>query len=128
MSERETDSDRQSVLSTTLPDGVSYINQRGDKVADGDWECPNCGDDGELMYRPGSKDTCANCFWVVGSQNNDYVLPDWPLKYRHGQQLLAERGDNWYGTPGDVGTRLRKHFDSPEEAGQAWKEMIGNGE
>lgn len=108
---------------TTTTDGVEYVDRRGIRVADTHWTCPNCGIDGELMYRPGSKDTCATCFWVIDGQNNDYVLPDWPLKYRQAQRLLAGNGLSWGGTPGNVGTELRKLYDSPEEAAAELREL-----
>lgn len=106
-------------------DDMDYVDERGIRIFDRDWECPNCGDGGELMFRPGSKNTCATCFWVIGGQYNDHVLADWPLKYRDAQRLLAELGDDWHGTPGTVGTNLRKHFDRPEEAEAAFREMMG---
>lgn len=106
-------------------DDMDYVDDRGIRIFDEDWTCPNCGDDGKLMFRPGSKNTCAECFWVINGRNNDYVLSDWPLKYRQAQQLLAEMGDDWHGTPGTVGTNLRKHFDRPEEAESAWREKNG---
>jgi len=106
-------------------DDMDYVDDRGIRVFDEDWTCPNCGDDGKMMFRPGSKNTCTECFWVLNGRNNDYVLDDWPLKYRDAQRLLAELGDDWHGTPGTVSTRLRNHFDSPEEAEQAFREMTG---
>ena len=105
-------------------DDMDYVDERGIRIFDQDWTCPNCADDGELMFRPGSKNTCATCFWVINGRNNDYVLPDWPLKYRDAQRLLADLGDDWHGTPGTVGTRLRRHFDRPEDAEVAFREMI----
>lgn len=99
----------------TSADPYEYEDDRGIRIADEDWECPNCGEHGRLMWRPGSKNTCATCFWVRDGQYNDYVLPDWPLDYREAQQLLAYIGEQWYGTPGDIGTRLRAHFDSRGE-------------
>lgn len=102
---------------------MDYTDTRGIRIFDRDWTCPNCGPDGELMFRPGSKNTCATCFWVINGRNNDYVLDDWPLKYRHAQRLLAEQGDDWHGSPGDVATRLRDHFDRPEEAEQAFRQL-----
>ena len=107
-------------------DDIEYVDERGIRIFKSNWECPNCGDEGELMYRPGSKSTCAKCFWVVNGQYNDFVLADWPLKYRDAQHLLAELGDDWYGTPGDIGTRLRKHFDRPEEAAAKMQELKKN--
>jgi hypothetical protein len=106
---------------------MDYVDERGIRVFDEDWTCPNCGDDGKMMFRPGSKNTCTECFWVLNGRKNDYVLEDWPLKYRHAQQLLAELGDDWHGTPGSVATNLRKHFDHPEEAEQAFRQF-NNGE
>jgi hypothetical protein len=107
-------------------DDMEYVDDRGIRIFDESWTCPNCGDDGKLMFRPGSKNTCTECFWVLNGRYNDYVLDDWPLKYRHAQALLAERGDNWHGTPGSVSTALRKYFDRPEEADQAWREHTQN--
>ena len=105
-------------------DDMDYVDERGIRIFDRHWTCPNCGDDGELMFRPGSMNTCATCFWVIGGQNNEYVLKDWPLKYRDAQRLLADLGDSWHGTPGSVGTALRKHFDRPEEAEAAFKNLL----
>lgn len=85
-------------------------------VLDADWSCPNCGDRGQLMDRPGSKDTCANCFWVVGGRYNDHRLRDFDLTFRQAQRLLHALGEPWHGTPGDLGTRLRGVFDSPMAA------------
>lgn len=107
-------------------DDMDYVDERGIRVFDRDWTCPNCGDDGELMFRPGSKNTCTRCFWVINGQYNDYVLSDWPLKYRDAQRILAELGDDWHGTPGTVGTLLRKHFDSKAEAERAVVEMFNS--
>ncbi len=103
----------------TSADEYEYIDERNIKIADADWNCPECGDAGELMHRPGSKNTCATCFWVRNGRHNDLVLDDWPLKYRQAQRLLAAMGDKWHGTPGDVASRLWKHFDRPEEAATA---------
>jgi len=105
-------------------DDMDYTDERGIRVFNEDWTCPNCGDDGKMMFRPGSKNTCTECFWVLNGRNNDYVLDDWPLKYRHAQMLLAERGDDWHGTPGTVAANLRKYFDRPEEAEQAFRELM----
>lgn len=107
-------------------DGIEYIDDRGIRVFDEDWTCPNCGDAGKLMFRPGSKNTCTECFWVVNGQYNDYVLDHWGLKYRHAQALLANRGDDWSGTPGSVATLLRQHFDRTEQAQQAWRDYSRN--
>lgn len=106
-------------------DDMDYTDDRGIRIFDRHWTCPNCGDAGELMFRPGSKNTCATCFWVIGGRYNDHVLEDWPLKYRDAQRLLAELGDDWYGTPGDVANRLWKHFDKPEEAEARFRKMNG---
>ena len=76
--------------------------------------CPNCG--AEFMDRPGNLPTCSQCFWVVDGENNDYVLPDWGIKYRHAQMLLDALGEDWHGTPGTVGTRLYEVFDDPDKA------------
>lgn len=105
-------------------DDMEYVDERGIRVFDSSWTCPNCGDDGKMMYRPGSLNTCTECFWVVNGQYNDFVLDDWPLKYRQAQQLLAEYGDDWHGTPGSVSTALRKHFDNPHEAEMAYRENL----
>lgn len=105
-------------------DDMEFTDERGIRIFDSDWTCPNCGDDGKLMFRPGSKNTCATCFWVINGRYNDHVLDDWPLKYRAAQRILAERGDKWHGTPGSVSTCLRKHFDRPEEAEQAYRELL----
>lgn len=77
------------------------------EVEDPEWECPNCGDDGALMHRPGSKDTCATCFWVVGGNHNDRTLADFDVTFRQAQRLLYTFDYEWWGTPGDLGTRLR---------------------
>jgi hypothetical protein len=97
-------------------DDIEYVDRRGISIFKSDWDCPNCGDDGELMYRPGSKSTCAKCFWVVNGSYNDHVLRDWPLTFRDAQKLLADREMDWHGTPGDVANRLHGLFDRPEEA------------
>lgn len=102
-------------------DDMDYVDGRRIRIFDCHWTCPNCGDDGELMFRPGSLNTCAMCFWVIDGQYNDYVLSDWPLRYRDAQRLLADLGDDWHETPGTMGTLLRKHFDRPEEAEAAFK-------
>lgn len=104
-------------------DKYEYVDERGIRIADRDWECPNCGSDGKLMHRPGSKNTCATCFWVQNGRYNDHVLADWPLLHRQGQRLLAANGEPWHGTPGDVGTRLRQIFDTPSEAETAIKRL-----
>lgn len=103
---------------------LDYVDGRGIRIFDENWTCPNCGDSGKLMFRPGSKNTCATCFWVIGGEYNGHTLVDWPLKYRQAQRLLAALGDDWHGTPGDVGTRLRKHFDKPEEADAAYRKLV----
>lgn len=103
---------------------VDYVDDRGIRILDADWQCPNCGDDGELMFRPGSKNTCARCFWVLNGSKNDLILNDWQLKYRDAQRLLASLGEPWHGTPGSVSNRLRQNFDRPEEAEQAWRDEI----
>lgn len=82
-------------------------------VLDTDWACPNCGDAGVLLDRPGSKDTCGNCLYVVGGENNDYRLRDFDLTYREARRLLAILGEQWAGPPGSVGTELRSVFKSP---------------
>lgn len=105
-------------------DDMEYVDDRGIRIFDSGWTCPNCGDRGELMFRPGSKNTCATCFWVIGGRYNDLVLEDFPLKYRAGQRLLADLGDQWHGTPGSVENRLRVHFDRPEEADRAYRELV----
>lgn len=107
----------------TSADPIELVDERGVKLADSEWGCPHCGERGALMWRPGSKNTCATCFWVNGGQYNDYVLPDWPLLYRQGQRLLAAAGEPWHGTPGDIGTRLRTLFDRPEEAAMAIQDL-----
>lgn len=84
-----------------------YEDTRGIRIADDEWECPNCGDEGKLMHRPGSKLTCATCFWVVGGNYNDHELNDFSFSYRDAQRYLAAIGEPWHGTPGDVGTRMR---------------------
>jgi len=103
---------------------MEYVDDRGIRIFDRDWTCPNCGDDGELMFRPGSKNTCATCFWVLNGRNNEYILEDWKLKYRHAQRLLASMGDEWHGTPGSVATRLWRHFDSAQEAVIAFERLL----
>lgn len=118
----ETAAEREHIPQTSA-DPIEYVDERGIKIADSDWDCPHCGDRGMLMWRPGSKNTCATCFWVNGGQYNDYVLSDWPLLYRQGQRLLAAAGEDWYGTPGSVGTALRRLFDRPEEAAMAIVEL-----
>lgn len=97
-------------------DSVDYVDERGLRIFDRDWTCPNCGEVGQLLFRPGSKSTCGTCFWVVDGRYNDHVLEDWPLRYRDAQRLLAARGDDWGGSPGTVATRLRRRFDQPHEA------------
>ncbi|RDZ53093.1 hypothetical protein C5C07_15270 [Haloferax sp. Atlit-4N] len=105
-------------------DDMDYVDDRGVRIFDTNWTCPNCGDVGELMFRPGSKNTCATCFWVIDGPYNDFVLRDWPLKYRDAQRLLASMGEDWHGTPGTVATRLHAHFDSGFEAEQAWQNLL----
>jgi hypothetical protein len=128
MSEHATDTDETEIVhephSSADFDDMDYVDERGIRIFDRRWECPNCGDDGELMFRPGSKNTCATCFWVLNGTYNDYVFDDWPLKYRHAQRLLAELGDDWHGTPGSVSTRLRQHFDSGVEAAEAFEDVL----
>lgn len=104
-------------------DDMEYVDERGIRIFDSDWTCPNCGDRGELMFRPGSLNTCARCFWVIDGQYNDFVLEDWPLLYRQGQRLLAAEGMTWHGTPGSVGTQLRQLYDKPEEAAKAIEQL-----
>lgn len=103
-----------------------YQDSRGIKIADADWDCPDC-NDGRLMHRPGSKDTCATCFYVVNGRHNAHRLSDYALTKREAQQLLAEMGEPWHGTPGDIENRLRYLFDSPAAAAQAHAEMFGAG-
>lgn len=110
----------------TSADDYEYIDSRGIKIADSHWDCPNCGNNGMLMHRPGSKNTCANCFWVIGGVNNDYVLNDWPLLYRDAQRLLAAMNETWHGTPGSVGTELYRLFDSKTEVETKFKQIVGN--
>lgn len=100
----------------TSADPFAYEDARGIRIADPDWTCPECGPHGQLMHRPGSKNTCATCFWVRDGQYNDHTLADWPLTYRQGQALLAAQGAFWGGTPGDVGTELRAHYDPQNPA------------
>lgn len=69
------------------------------------------------MERPGSLNTCATCFWVVGGENNEYELSDFDLTYRQAQRLLDLCDEDWHGTPGDIGTRLRHVFGHPESGG-----------
>ena len=107
----------------TSADPYEYEDERGIRIADSDWECPHCGDNGKLMHRPGSKNTCTTCFWVRNGHYNDHVLRDFPLQYRQAQRLLASMGEKWHGTPGDIGTRLRQFFDRPEEAAQALRDL-----
>jgi len=109
-------------------DDMDYVDERGIRIFDHHWTCPNCGDDGEMMFRPGSKNTCATCFWVLNGRHNEHVLDDWNLKYRQAQRLLASRGDKWHGTPGSVATRLRQHFDGPHEAVAAFEGLLDAGE
>lgn len=124
MSDQQTDHVPHVPHSSADYDDMDYVDERGIRVFDREWTCTNCGEDGELMFRPGSLNTCTRCFWVIDGQYNDYVLSDWPLKYRDAQRLLAELGDDWHGTPGTVGTLLRKHFDRPEEAERAFRELL----
>ena len=107
----------------TSADPYEYIDERNIRIADSSWDCPNCGEDGILMHRPGSKNTCATCFFVRNGHYNDHVLRGWPLKYRQAQRLLASMGEAWHGTPGDIGTRLRQFFDRQEEAAVAMQEL-----
>lgn len=104
-------------------DTYEHVDDRGIKIAKRNWTCPSCGDEGQLMHRPGSKNTCATCFWVRDGQYNNHVLADWPLLYTQGQRLLAAHGEPWGGTPGDVGTQLRRLFDTTEEATAALKDL-----
>lgn len=77
-----------------------------------DYDCPNCSR-GLKMYRPGSKTTCANCFWVVGSQYNDHVLADFDMTVPQARRLLAALGKHWHGTPGSLGSALRQLLPVP---------------
>ena len=79
-------------------------------IDDPDWDCPHCGDNGLLMHRPGSKDTCANCFWVVDGNFNDYELTNFDLTYRQAQRLLNLIEEPWHGSPGNIETRLYALF------------------
>lgn len=97
-------------------DDMEYVDERGIRIFESEWCCPNCDDDGELMFRPGSKNTCATCFWVLNGQYNDYVLDDWNMRYRDAQRLLASRGAEWGGTPGTISTRMRREFDNTNQA------------
>ena len=60
------------------------------------------------MYRLGSKDTCAVCFYIVDGRHNSYILDNFGITFREGQRIFASKGTKWYGTPGDVASRLRK--------------------
>lgn len=91
-----------------------YEDPRGIRITDPTWDCPDCGENGRLMYRPGSKNTCATCFHVVNGRNNESELADLGVSYRTGQLLLAEMGEQWHGTPGDVSNRLRSLIGGPE--------------
>lgn len=102
-----------------------YEDARGIKIADADWDCPDC-TDGRLMHRPGSKDTCATCFYVVNGEYNAHRLSDYALSKREAQQLLAEMGEAWHGNPGDIENRLRYLFDSPAAAAQEYAERFEN--
>jgi hypothetical protein len=101
-----------------------YIDSRGIKIADSHWTCPNCGDDGELVYNNGGLDRCATCFWVVDGPHNSYVLKDWPLTYRNAQRLLAALKEDWWGTPGTIGTRLHAHFETTTQLETEWRRVI----
>ena len=94
-------------------------------VANADWNCPNC-DHGKLMYRPGSKATCASCFHVVNGQYNGHELRDFDLTFRQARRLLHALGEPWGGTPGDLGTRLRGVFDSPMAANRLLADLRGD--
>jgi len=107
----------------TSADDYEYTDRRGIKIADSAWKCPICGSDGKLMHRPGSKNTCANCFWVHEGEYNGYVLKDYKLLFSDAQRLLADRGENWSGTPGDVSNRLRNVFATKEQAQKAHLEL-----
>lgn len=107
----------------TSADDYEYTDQRGIKIADSAWECPICGSNGKLMHRPGSKNTCANCFWVHEGKYNDYVLKDFKILFSDAQRLLADRGENWSGTPGDISNRLRDVFGSKQQVQKAHIEL-----
>lgn len=96
-----------------------YEDSRGIRIKNSDWDCPDCDNRGELIYRPGSKNTCATCFYVKNGRNNNFVLKDFGIGYREGQRLLAAIGEDWARTPGGVANALRTHFDSTEDATDA---------
>lgn len=70
-------------------------------------DCPNC-PSGVLEKPPAGKVRCPNCFHVINGRNRGYELKDFTLTHRQGQRLLAVFGYDHHGTPGDIGTRLRR--------------------
>lgn len=96
-----------------------YEDARGIRIDDPTWDCPGCSENGRLMYRPGSKDTCATCFHVVNGRKNDLVLDNLRIDYRTGQRLLAAEGEDWHGSPGTVSNTLRRVFGSEDAVVEA---------
>lgn len=68
--------------------------------------CPDCG--GDLEKPPAGKVRCSNCYYVVNGRNNDHELRDFGLSYRQARQFLCLFGYDAAGTPGTIGTRLRR--------------------
>jgi hypothetical protein len=84
-----------------------YEDDRGIRVEEPEWDCPNC-DCGAKMYRPASKDTCANCLYVVDGRHNEESLPNMPISARSARWMLAQLGEPWHGSPGSLETSLRR--------------------
>jgi len=79
-------------------DGCSHLQ-------DGD-PCPNC--TGTLVKPSGLKVRCPRCYYIVNGENNDYELADFDITHRQAKRLLDVFGYDTQGTPGDIGTRLRR--------------------
>ncbi|MFC6765477.1 hypothetical protein [Natrinema soli] len=70
-------------------------------------DCPVC-PDGELVKPRSEVEQCPNCLFVNNPLYADNELVDFELTHRQGRRLLRVFGYDHHGTPGDIGTRLRR--------------------
>lgn len=83
------------------------IPGKGVPTARLDRECPRC-PDGVLVKPRSELPQCPTCRYVENGQYVGHELRDFNLTFRQAKRLLALFGYEWYGTPGDLGTRLRQ--------------------
>ncbi|MFC6766049.1 hypothetical protein [Natrinema soli] len=70
-------------------------------------DCPVC-PDGKLVKPRSEVPQCPNCLYVNNPLYLDNELVDFELTHRQGRRLLRTFGYDHHGTPGDIGTRLRR--------------------